>query len=775
MSQPSPLQIDLKSRTVVLRTAALAQDSSWNEGRELIGRLLSAPCVESVAIDRTRGTATMHLAPATDNKLAASGNGSVELRTIAVSLRQSAAPQHLVGDAYAACKQVEIQKSESGITAGIIVHAIPGRVRLRHPLLRKNPDLAIKVDAAFGAVAGVTYVSASSATGSVLVLFPPGTHTPEKLLARLEQIINGKDDFDALLAGPPASYWVAAGTCLSLAVATEFFVPGLSTATAIALVGFNLPTLGRGLVELTTLKWGVPALYTVIMGTTLASGAYLAAAIMQASVTSWHCWSSYRLRQVVRELTLDQDLPERFQNGTSTGDADSRQESRLVPGMIVTVPVGVALPFDGIVVDGKGEFDEHRVRGVTDIAHRSSGDQVFAGSVMVGGQMRVEVVAVDGDTRLAKIRRTVRSVIGKTAGRGGPTTRGKALASRFVPYTFVTGTAAFMVGGLPTLAAVLRPDFATGPSLTERFGTLSGVSHLLHEGWLVNSPDALHELGKLKTIVIAHRDHESAEFQELRVIRTPLTVASRTVEVHEIAGSEDDCLEYIDELTAIGTRIAVVACHHILSQFMEDEVIRISFTPESGVSAQHADLIALHSQPQRLESLLRVLHETSAPGRNAWAVVLACNTLAISGAFLVGLTSLHVVVLTNIGALAAGAMYGRHMRHSSRLLASRRVRKVHVDHDILMPAPEEEADLEPVVAPMALTVATVATVATVEPLVVPTQPIAAIQVVETEVVEVEQLKPALRRVAARRDARLKQAATKSTVPPGANANEQTTP
>ena len=583
MSQPSNLQIDLQSRTVVLRAAVLGLAGTWDGGRELVGRLLSAPCVESVLVDRTRGTATMRLTPAANVQPSATADVSDELRTIAASLRQSATPHHVIGDAYAQCQHLELQKHESGVTAGTIFHSLPGRVRLRHPLLQQNPDLAVRVQTAIEALPGVSSVSASTRTGSVLILFQPDVTTPAKLLSKLERIVNGLDECESLLAGPPTSYWIAAGTCLGLAVATEFFVPGLSAATAVALVGFNLPTLGRGLKELVTFQWGVPALYSVIMGTTLASGAYLAAALMQASVTAWHSWSSYRLRQVVRDLTLEQEqaAPERLLN-TPAADAEGNLAPRFVPGMRVNLQVGATLPFDGIVVDGEGEFEEHRVRGVTGKALRVCGDQVFAGSVLIHGQVQVEVVAVDADTRLATIRRTVRSVIGKTAGNGGPTVRGKALASRFVPYTFVTGTAAFLVGGLPTLAAVLRPDFVTGPSLSERFGTLSGVSHLLHAGWLVNNPEALHELTGIKTIVIAHRDRDGAANAELRVVQTPLTVYSRTVEVHEIAGSEDDCLEYIDELTATGRRIAVVACHHILGQFMEDEVVRISFTPEGG-------------------------------------------------------------------------------------------------------------------------------------------------------------------------------------------------
>ncbi len=754
MVSASHMQIDLQSRTVVLRTTALGQETAWEGTSELVGRLLSAPCVESILIDRTQSMATLRLTPTEPDRPATVEGCSSELRTIAACLRQSTVPQRLISDAYAQCPRLQLQKHETGITAGVVFHALPGRVRLRHPLLRKNPDLALRVESAIGSTSGVNSVATSTTTGSILILFQPDATTPAKLLGKLERIVSGLDDCESLLAGPPMSYWLSATTCLGLAVATEFFTPGLGPATALALVGFNLPTLTRGLSELLTFQWRVSALYTVIMGTTLASGQFLAAALMQASVTTWHCWSSYRLRQVVRELTLAQESPERLLNDAGTA-ADF--EPRFAPGMIVNVPAGVALPFDGIVVAGEGEFDEHRVRGIAGIAHRTTGEHVFAGSVLTSGQLKVEVVAVDASTRLAAIRRTVRSVIGQMAGQGGPTLRGKALASRFVPFTFATGTAAFLIGGLPTLAAVLRPDFATGPSLTERFGTLSSVSNLLHEGWLVNNPVILQELGRIKTIVIARVNHPGPHADtrpEPHIIRTKIAVGLRHVDVHEVDGTEAECLEYIRHLDSPNRRIAVVASHHILSQFTENEVLRISFTPEDGVGPQHADLIALHAEPQRLKSLLCVLHETSAPSRNAWAVVLACNSLAISGAFLIGLTSLHVVVLTNIGALAAGAMYGRHTQHASRLLCSRKVRGLPPDHEILLPAPEADADLK-----------------SAEPRECSVDETTGPPIPPDDASDVEKAKPGSRRNAARHNARLQHDAVKLMVLANTSLNE----
>ena len=143
-------------------------------------------------------------------------------------------------------------------------------------------------------------------------------------------------------------------------------------------------------------------------------------------------------------------------------------------------------------------------------------------------------------------------------------------------------------------------------------------------------------------------------------------------------------------------------------------------------------------------------------------MVLGCNALAISGAFLVGLTSLHVVVLTNIGALAAGALYGRHMRHSDRLLAARRTQGLPTGHEILLPAPEDEPDL---VAPIP---------APAECCIVETNhPAGKLE----DTLEMDRLRPStsMRRAAARREARLKQLAAKQLVHPDDDVNDNHSP
>jgi hypothetical protein len=623
------LSIDAATHSLVLRAAPLGFESSWDMTRELIGRLLSSLAVTSVEVDRSKAMAILHL-PAAQWPLDMHAVSPSPLRAIADGMRQPAAVNHLLSDVYATCPRMVLRKTARRVTAGSIVSQTRGRVRIRHPLLRRNADLVWQVRSLLAMMRGIDAVSASARTGSLLIRFQDRLITPEKLLSAIEEIIDEWDAAASSLKNPPVISWIAAGTCLGLAVAT-LVQPALAPFAAGALICSNLPTLGRGVVELCTFRWKVASLYTVIMGTTLASGQFLAAALMQASVTGWHAWTNHRLRGVVRDLTL--------------------------------------------------------------LSHVGVANEI--------GQVRCEVGELKSRTSL--IQKTVHSAICEAIGNGAATPRGAAVASKFVPYTFATGAAALMVGDLTTLAAVLRPDFSTGSSLSDRLGTLSSVSHLLHEGWLVRSGSALHKLASINTIVVTNCSMVSAGSDpEIEIER--LSGVSRRITLHTIDGSAADCISHVRALRETKKHVAVLGDHDILRQLSNTDVVRISLTPEDTRGIEHADLIALHSEPQRLGDLLRVLHETRQPAILGWTAILACNALAVSGAFLIGLTNLHVIALTNAGIFAAGVLHRRQFRRSREILSSHTLREWGSSpsrwnsrplNNRLLPDEENESMLEP--------------------------------------------------------------------------------
>jgi hypothetical protein len=67
------------------------------------------------------------------------------------------------------------------VTSGIqIVHYLPGRVRVKLPMLKGNASLAGEVERTLAALHGIDHVETSTTTGSVLVLYEP------RLLASLD-------------------------------------------------------------------------------------------------------------------------------------------------------------------------------------------------------------------------------------------------------------------------------------------------------------------------------------------------------------------------------------------------------------------------------------------------------------------------------------------------------------------------------------------------------------------------------------------------------------
>ena len=79
----------------------------------------------------------------------------------------------------------------------------------------------------------------------------------------------------------------------------------------------------------------------------------------------------------------------------------------LKPGNRVRVRPGERLPADGRVAEGSGEVDQAAITGESVPVRRTAGDEVFAGTILSGGALVVEVTRPAHDTLLARIVRLV--------------------------------------------------------------------------------------------------------------------------------------------------------------------------------------------------------------------------------------------------------------------------------------------------------------------------------------------------------------------------------
>ncbi len=79
----------------------------------------------------------------------------------------------------------------------------------------------------------------------------------------------------------------------------------------------------------------------------------------------------------------------------------------LAVGVVILVRPGDRVPADGDIVEGEGEIDEAPVTGESVPKRKMVGDPVYAGTINVGGVLRVRVTAAAADNTIARVVRLV--------------------------------------------------------------------------------------------------------------------------------------------------------------------------------------------------------------------------------------------------------------------------------------------------------------------------------------------------------------------------------
>ena len=299
-----------------------------------------------------------------------------------------------------------------------------------------------------------------------------------------------------------------ANVSLGVAATGEFVLPIVTPVTAAMLVLSNLETFRDTAHQAREGKFGLPLLYTSIVGVTLATGQFLSAALMFWCFRYWE----HRYR---RDLAVEnQALLE--QTVGSPGEvrilADS-DETGLVPkdtvaaGQRVRVLAGEIVAIDARVLGGAALVDEAAVRGSQAPVRRITGDQVLAGSRLIAGALDLEVLRSGDETQAARIAQCITETTMPTPRSWALNRDAEEFAGRAVAPTFIAASAGLVVGDLNTAAAILRPDYATGVGLAAPLETLRDVKFAIRNGAVIRSASAFGRLATISWILL--EDHEA--------------------------------------------------------------------------------------------------------------------------------------------------------------------------------------------------------------------------------------------------------------------------
>jgi P-type Cu2+ transporter len=147
-------------------------------------------------------------------------------------------------------------------------------------------------------------------------------------------------------------------------------------------------------------------------------------------------WQEMRaLGQARGALTaLAELLPDDAERVTD-GGTEIVPVSALEPGDLVLVRPGARVPADGVIVEGRADFDESVITGESRPVAREAGHRLIAGAVAAGSSVRLRVEAVGEGTALAGIQRMIEAAQASKS-------RAQVLADRAAALLFYVAIAA---------------------------------------------------------------------------------------------------------------------------------------------------------------------------------------------------------------------------------------------------------------------------------------------------------------------------------------------
>ena len=463
-----------------------------------LGRLFQLEEVISVAIDRQRSTASIrheaHKAalPEFITRLAAS------LRSSNPSIN---AASWLVGrlEGHALLfRRAALPKPP----AYQVLVDTPGRLRLRVDAFRLNPVLAHRVERLIETVPGVRRVSAGPWSCRLVIHYDPSALPGEVMLRLAEEALCGPDVWSRTIPESPPMSLKAAGATLGIAAIGQYAIPALLPLSALLLVATNLRTFRTAWLQILRNRYGLPFLYTVIVVTTLMSGQFVASALMTWFFRFWHRRSQRELT-TERHRLLDSCLPLPSTARLQVRGAEILiRAEQLSTGDRFFVSSGEAVPADALLLDGELVVDERSLKGLDGASRKRPGDLVLAGSVVLSGEARLEVDRPFGKTRAQVIARALMSTTSPIPGPSALTLKSEAFADQTVGATLATAGLGFLLGGVSTAGAILRPDYATGPGLGVPLDTLRAVASCVRRGIIVRDPTAFQRINQVSLVVL---------------------------------------------------------------------------------------------------------------------------------------------------------------------------------------------------------------------------------------------------------------------------------
>ena len=147
--------------------------------------------------------------------------------------------------------------------------------------------------------------------------------------------------------------------------------------------------------------------------------------------------------------------------------------SSVKSGDRVRIHMGNVIPFDGTVVEGEAMVNQASLTGESVPVRRTTGNYVYAGTVVEEGEVTVDVKAVGGSSRYEKIAAMIEE---SEKLKSGLESRAEHLADKLVPYSLGGTALTYLLTRNATKAlSILMVDFSCALNLAMPISVLSAI------------------------------------------------------------------------------------------------------------------------------------------------------------------------------------------------------------------------------------------------------------------------------------------------------------
>lgn len=379
-----------------------------------------------------------------------------------------------------------------------IVHEVPGRMRLRLPVLGQPHLDQAYLETWLEGAPGVKEVQINRAARSLVVIHDRDAGVRARVLARL-----GAFDPAAGLPLLPEEGGADADediVPIARSLATLALLPLLSPGAQKLVTFVNLgSTLGKGAETLISEGIKVEVLDAVAVGLSAARGEHYTANITGLLLAL----GEYLERRTARQS--DRMLRRLLRPEPTLAWVERAGELVQVPGQevregeVVVVGVGEQIPVDGRVLEGAALVNQAAVTGEQVPVRKEAPRRVVAGSLVVEGRLRIEATQVGEETTTARVSRFVRESLGK---RSQTQHLADDLADKRVYITLATGGLAYaLTRDLRRLESVLLVDYSCALKLGTPIAFKSGMVAAANHGVLMKGGEAIEQLAAVDTII----------------------------------------------------------------------------------------------------------------------------------------------------------------------------------------------------------------------------------------------------------------------------------